>query len=139
MKTLISMFTMLICLFSLNAFSQAKRPKPEKKKTPNIVYIIADDMGYGELGCYGQEKIETPNLDALAKGGMRFTQHYAYPVCAPSRYLLMTGKNSGKAFIRGNHEWADRGDVWNFKAMEDNPYLEGQYPIPDSPLPLPKF
>ncbi|MBV8251513.1 MAG: sulfatase-like hydrolase/transferase [Chitinophaga sp.] len=73
-------------------------------------------MGYGELGSYGQQKIETPNFDALAKSGMRFTQHYAYPVCAPSRYLLMTGKNSGKAFIHGNDEWTARGAVWSFKA-----------------------
>ncbi|MDB5132970.1 MAG: N-acetylgalactosamine-6-sulfatase [Mucilaginibacter sp.] len=138
MKKTILVLASLICLFSINTFSQAKRAKPGKKKVPNIIYILADDMGYGELGCYGQEKIETPNIDALAKNGMRFTQHYAYPVCAPSRYLLMTGKNSGKAFIRGNHEWADRGDVWNFKAMEANPYLEGQYPVPDSTITIAK-
>lgn len=99
---------------------------------PNIVYILADDLGYGELGCYGQQKIETPNIDALAKEGKRFTQHYAFPVCAPSRYSLMTGIHSGKAYIRGNDEWGERGDVWDFKAMEANPFLEGQLPIPDS-------
>nr|WP_315814949.1 sulfatase-like hydrolase/transferase [Paraflavitalea speifideiaquila] len=65
---------------------------------------------------------------------MRFTQHYAFPVCAPSRYLLMTGKHSGRAYIRGNDEWGERGPVWNFKAMEENPFLEGQRPIPDSTL-----
>jgi arylsulfatase A-like enzyme len=110
----------------------------QTKAKPNIVYILADDLGYGELGSYGQQKIETPNLDELAKHGMRFTQHYAYPVCAPSRYGLMTGINSGKAFIRGNHEWGERGDVWNFKAMEENPFLEGQYPIPDSTVTIAK-
>ncbi|HVZ25916.1 MAG TPA: arylsulfatase [Sediminibacterium sp.] len=99
---------------------------------PNIVYIYADDLGYGDLGCYGQTKIETPNIDALAKEGKKFTQHYAFPVCAPSRYLLMTGTNSGKAYIRGNDEWGERGDVWNYQAMENNPFLEGQWPIPDS-------
>lgn len=108
--------------------------KDKAKKLPNIIYIYADDLGYGELGSYGQQKIETPNIDALAKNGMRFTQHYAFPVCAPSRCLLMTGKNSGKAYIRGNDEWAQRGDVWNFKAMEANPFLEGQLPIPDSTI-----
>ena len=108
------------------------------KAKPNIVYILADDLGYGELGSYGQQKIETPHLDELAKHGKRFTQHYAYPVCAPSRYGLMTGINSGKAFIRGNHEWGERGDVWNFKAMEENPFLEGQYPIPDSTVTIAK-
>lgn len=120
-----------------DGFKSAEAQSSTGKKY-NIVYILADDLGYGELGCYGQEKIETPNLDELAKGGMRFTQHYAFPVCAPSRYLLMTGKNSGKAFIRGNHEWGDRGDVWSFKAMEANPYLEGQYPIPDSTITIAK-
>ncbi|WP_443938030.1 arylsulfatase [Pedobacter sp. MW01-1-1] len=124
-----------ICLFfCFVAFAQktTKKAPTTKVNKPNIVYILADDMGYGELGSYGQEKIETPNLDLLAKGGMRFTQHYAYPVCAPSRYIFITGQNSGKAFIRGNHEWGERGPVWDFKAMEENPYLEGQFPIPDS-------
>ena len=109
------------------------------RQKPNIVYIFADDLGYGDLGCYGQTKIETPNIDALAKKGMLFTQHYVMPVCAPSRYCLMTGINSGKAFIRGNDEWTERGDVWNFKAMEENPSLEGQLPIPDSTITIAKL
>ncbi|PTT01280.1 N-acetylgalactosamine-6-sulfatase [Pedobacter sp. HMWF019] len=133
-------FLLSVVVFSVSLTSYAQKgSKHISSMKPNIVYILADDMGYGELGSYGQEKIETPNLDQLAKRGKRFTQHYAYPVCAPSRYLLMTGQNSGKAFIRGNHEWADRGDVWNFKAMEDNPYLEGQYPIPDSTITIAKI
>jgi arylsulfatase len=120
-------------LFSPSNFAQsANTPKP------NIVYILADDLGYGEPGCYGQQKIETPNIDQLAKEGKRFTQHYAFPVCAPSRYSLMTGINSGKAYIRGNDEWDERGDVWNFKAMEANPFLEGQRPIPDSTITIAK-
>jgi len=127
MKTF-SLF-LLLSVIAAHAFSQAAN-----NSKPNIVYILADDLGYGDVGCYGQQKIETPNIDALAKNGMRFTQHYAFPVCAPSRYLLMTGKNSGKAYIRGNDEWEERGDVWNFKAMEANPFLEGQRPIPDSTL-----
>lgn len=125
----------LVAAFLLVAFSavaQTNSSKSIKQKPPNIVYIYADDLGYGELGCYGQQKIETPNIDKLAKNGMRFTQHYAFPVCAPSRYSLMTGINSGKAYIRGNNEWEERGPVWNFKAMEENPFLEGQWPIPDS-------
>ncbi|MES1249178.1 MAG: sulfatase-like hydrolase/transferase, partial [Chitinophaga rupis] len=106
---------------------------------PNIVYILADDLGYGDLGCYGQEKIETPNIDRLAKEGMLFTQHYAEPLCAPSRYAIMTGRDGGKAYIRGNGEWAERGDIWNFKAMEANPSLEGQLPIPDSTVTIAKI
>lgn len=74
-------------------------------KRPNIIYIYADDLGYGELGCYGQEKIRTPNLDKLAKEGMRFTQHYSSsPVCAPARCMLLTGKHAGHAYIRSNSE-----------------------------------
>jgi len=70
---------------------------------PNIVFILADDLGYAELGCYGQEKIKTPNIDHLAAGGMRFTQHYSgAPVCAPARCTLLTGQNLAHAEIRGN-------------------------------------
>lgn len=70
---------------------------------PNIVFILADDLGYGDLGCYGQRRIRTPNLDALAQSGVRFTQAYAgATVCAPSRCSLMTGKHGGHATVRGN-------------------------------------
>ena len=72
---------------------------------PNIVYIIADDLGYAEVGCYGQKKIKTPNIDKLAAQGMKFTQHYSgNPVCAPSRCVLMTGKHSGHSQVRGNKQ-----------------------------------
>ncbi len=135
MKTKI-LFTFLCIAVARFCFAQTKN---EKRQRANIVYIFADDLGYGDLGCYGQTKIETPNIDALAKKGMVFTQHYVMPVCAPSRYCLMTGINSGKAFIRGNDEWAERGDVWNFKAMEENPSLEGQLPIPDSTVTIAKL
>ncbi len=102
---------------------------------PNIVYILADDLGYGELGAYGQEVIETPNLDSLAAAGMRFTDHYAgSAVCAPSRCVLMTGLHTGHAHIRGNDEWGERGEVWDYLAMFRDSTLEGQRPIPDSAL-----
>lgn len=75
------------------------------QERPNIVFILADDLGYGELGCYGQDKIKTPHLDQLAKQGMRFTQHYTgAPVCAPARCVLMTGRHLGHAEIRGNRD-----------------------------------
>ncbi len=131
------MKTVCFALFVFAIFSSGFFQKINKNK-PNIVYILADDLGYGDLGCYGQQQIETPNIDALAKSGKRFTQHYAAPVCAPSRYSLLTGINTGKAYIRGNDEWEERGDVWNFKAMEANPFLEGQRPIPDSTITLAK-
>ena len=105
----------------------------EKQNRPNIIYILADDLGYGELGVYGQELIETPHIDALANTGMRFLQHYSgSPVCAPARSVLMTGQHSGHTHIRGNDEWTERGDTWDYEAMFDNPFLEGQRPLPDS-------
>lgn len=74
-----------------------------QKKQPNIIFIMADDLGYGHLGCYGQDKINTPNLDQLAAEGMRFLQCYAgAPVCAPSRSCLMTGMHGGHTAVRGN-------------------------------------
>jgi arylsulfatase A-like enzyme len=105
----------------------------ETPKPPNIIYILADDLGYGELGVYGQKWIETPNLDALAANGMRFIRHYSgAPVCAPARCVLLTGQHSGHAFVRGNDEWGERGRVWDYQAMYDDPSLEGQRPLPDS-------
>ncbi len=85
--------------------SAAGRTWADEPAKPNIVFILADDLGYGELGCYGQEKIRTPNVDQLAKEGMRFLQHYTgAPVCAPARCVLMTGKHLGHAEIRGNRD-----------------------------------
>lgn len=82
--------------YSLNLFAQEK---------PNIIFIMADDLGYGDLGCYGQEKIQTPRIDQLAKEGMCFTDFYAgATVCAPSRCSLLTGKHNGHAHVRGNYE-----------------------------------
>ncbi len=73
------------------------------RKRPNVIFILADDLGYAELGSYGQKKVRTPNLDKLAAEGMRFTNHYCgQAVCAPSRCVLMTGKHTGHAYIRNN-------------------------------------
>jgi len=103
----------------------------EKKETrPNIIYILADDLGYGELDVYGQEKILTPNIDKLARSGMMFMQHYSgSPVCAPSRSVLLTGKHAGHTYIRGNDEWKERGEVWDYAKASADPNLEGQRPI----------
>jgi len=74
-----------------------------REKRPNIIFILADDLGYGDLGCYGQKTIRTPNLDRMVAEGMRFTDHYAgSTVCAPSRCALMTGLHTGHCWIRGN-------------------------------------
>jgi len=72
-------------------------------KRPNIIYVLADDLGYGDLSCYGQQTLKTPNLDRMAREGMRFTRHYAgSTVCAPSRCVLMTGLHTGHGRVRGN-------------------------------------
>src|SRR5262245_26650939 len=77
-------------------------PLPAAEK-PNVIFILADDLGYGDLGCYGQKRIQTPRLDRMAKEGMRLTQFYAgSTVCAPSRCALMTGLHTGHCLIRGN-------------------------------------
>lgn len=132
-SSIISILLLLVCsLYSCSEEAQ--------KTKPNVILIFADDLGYGELGSYGQTKIETPHLDKLAKGGMRFTQFYTgSPVCAPSRCILLTGKHSGHAAIRGNDEAGHRGDVWNFLAMAADPYLEGQAPMPKGTVIFPEL
>lgn len=93
------------------------------QQRPNIVFIFADDLGYGDIGCYGQQKIETPNIDKLAKEGLRFTQFYSgTTVCAPSRASLMSGMHTGHTAVRGN------------KGTEP----EGQTPLPDSVVTIAK-
>jgi arylsulfatase A-like enzyme len=101
-------FLILISIFALifsgcQNKSQKVMLSEDEGKQPNILFLLADDMGYGELGCYGQETIETPVLDNLAKQGMRFTEFYAgNAVCSPSRAVLLTGKSSSFNTIRGN-------------------------------------
>lgn len=93
--------------------------EPTRSRPPNIVFLLADDLGIGDLGCYGQRKIRTPHLDRLAAEGLRFTQHYSgNAVCAPSRCVLMTGRHPGHSIVRDNRE---------FKP-------EGQFPLPESTL-----
>lgn len=105
---------------------------------PNIIYIMCDDMGYGDLGCYGQPYISTPNIDSLANRGMRFTQAYAgSPVSAPSRASLMTGQHSGHCEVRGNKEyWRDvpmvkYGDNEDFSRVGQHPYDPSREILPE--------
>ncbi len=106
-------FASISIILSLNCFAQSK---------PNIIYIYADDMGYGELGAYGQTKIKTPNLDRMSAEGMRFTDHYSSaPVCAPARCMLLTGKHGGHTYIHGNYELGGFAD-----SLEG-----GQMPLPE--------
>ena len=115
MTTLKKTFLFLLNIAILICNAQENRVLDKSK--PNIIYILADDLGYGDLSSYGQEKFTTPNIDKLAKEGMLFTQHYSgSSVCAPSRTSLMTGLNTGHTPIRGN------------KGVEP----EGEYPIPNA-------
>ena len=92
-------------------------------RAPNIIYIMADDLGYGDLSCFGQTHFETPNIDRLAAEGITFTDYYAgSTVCAPTRCVLLTGMHTGHAFVRGNREV--------------NP--EGQAPMPADIVTLPR-
>ncbi|MFZ4766373.1 MAG: arylsulfatase, partial [Roseimicrobium sp.] len=116
------LFTSFVCLLAVAVWCSSSSAAESTRK-PNIVFIIADDLGWGDLGCYGQKIIKTPNLDRMAAEGMRFTQHYSgNAVCAPSRCVLMTGKHPGHAFIRDNRELKP----------------EGQWPIPDEEVTLPE-
>jgi arylsulfatase A len=111
-----------VFVFALSNAVQAAESDP-----PNIVYILADDLGYAELGCYGQQHIRTPNIDHLAREGIRFTQHYSgNAVCAPSRCCLLTGKHPGHAHVRNNR------NPQHLQHLKDQFGWEfpGQYPIP---------
>ena len=137
MKTLYHIFLIITILLFSGCTRNIKEKGPSK---PNIIFILADDLGYGELGCYGQELIETPNIDTLAATGMKFTQHYSgSPVCAPSRCVLLTGLHSGHAYIRGNDEWSERGMVWDYRAMIADSTLEGQRPLPEGTITIGKL
>lgn len=106
-RMMVLMTVMIICGACRNNGKQASKTETAK---PNIIYILADDLGYGDLSCYGQKRFLTPNIDRMAKEGMTFTQHYAgCPVCAPSRSSLMTGLHTGHTPIRGNKEWKPEG------------------------------
>src|SRR5262249_4378896 len=101
-------------------------------RKPNVVFILADDLGYGDVGCYGQKQIKTPSLDQMATEGMRFTQAYAgASVCAPSRCVLMTGMHVGHARVRGNIEAVQPGaalaaeDVTIARVLKDAGYTTG--------------
>ena len=106
---------------------------------PNIIYIMCDDMGYGDLGCYGQPYIQTPHLDQMAKEGMRFTQAYAgSPVSAPSRASFMTGQHSGHCEVRGNKEYWRNAPTVMYGNNKDYSIV-GQHPYDPEHIILPEI
>lgn len=122
MKNLILKIATAVVLAGVVVFAASAQNKKTLKK-PNIILILADDLGVGDVGCYGQQKIATPNIDLLAKQGMRFRQFYAgTSVCAPSRASLMTGLHTGHTVVRGNRGFEP----------------EGQYPLADTSLTIAK-
>ncbi|MFT5464309.1 MAG: arylsulfatase A, partial [Planctomycetota bacterium] len=127
---LLSFATATACASSDRELSSAAREQAQAR--PNIILISADDLGWGELGCYGQEWIKTPAVDRLAREGMRFLDFYSgAPVCAPARAMLMTGKHSGQSFVRDNGNPGERG-----KPRPEELHFPGQFPLPDAEVTL---
>lgn len=128
----ISLFSSIILLSSLSAYGQ-------QETKPNILFILCDDMGYGDLGCYGQPYIRTPNLDNMAKEGMRFTQAYAgSPVSAPSRASFMTGQHTGHCEVRGNKEYWKNVPMVAYSNNTDYS-IAGQHPYDPDHIILPEI
>ncbi|WP_372756129.1 arylsulfatase [Mariniflexile sp.] len=109
----------LFLVFVLSFFSCKGQVIEKSKEKPNIIFVMADDLGYGDLGCFGQTKIKTPNLDKMASEGVMFTNHYSgSTVCMPSRASLLTGYDQGHATVRGNPTWTQSGTPVNLKPNE---------------------
>lgn len=115
----------LLLFFTLTNFAQ-KKTEIDLKPKPNIIYILADDLGYGDIGVYGQTKIKTPFIDKLAVEGMRFTNHYSgQTVCSPSRCALMTGKHMGNASVTRNGQLLNPDDVTIAELLKTAGYKTG--------------
>ncbi|UCS92791.1 arylsulfatase [Echinicola marina] len=125
MKNILYIVFGFAILMGFSSCQKTKKKEAGHMKRPNIIYIYADDLGFGEIGPNGQDKIKTPNLDKMAQEGMLFNQHYtASPVCAPARCALLTGMHTGHSYIRGNKPVLPA----SFTDEVEN----GQQPIPDS-------
>lgn len=119
-----------LCSLSLHA---------QQSDKPNIIFILCDDMGYGDLACYGQKYINTPNIDRMASEGMLFTQAYAgSPVSAPSRSTIMTGQHSGHTHVRGNKEYWRKSGTMKYKENTDY-VVSGQEPYDPNHIILPEI
>lgn len=123
--------TLLLSALSANA--------QKKNARPNIIFILCDDMGYGDLGCYGQPFIRTPHIDAMASEGIRFTQAYAgSPVSAPSRASFMTGQHSGHCEVRGNKEYWGNSPIIMYGNNKEYSVV-GQHPYDPDHIILPEI
>ncbi|MEX1228834.1 MAG: arylsulfatase [Planctomycetaceae bacterium] len=127
---LAALSAIVLSVFSSSATDAALRQTSKNNRPPNIVLILADDLGYGGLGCYGQEKIRTPHVDRLAAGGMKFTRAYAGShVCQPSRCVLMTGLHTGHAAVRANDvdQMLEEHDVTVAEVLHRQGYVNGLF------------
>lgn len=130
----IKTFVAIGCVAAYSLSSCTKKQQP-----PNVVIIMCDDMGYGDLGCYGQRLINTPNIDEMARHGMRFTQAYAgSPVSAPSRASMMTGQHTGHCEVRGNKEYWPGSPKVKYGVNEEYS-LSGQHPYDPDRTILPEI
>lgn len=122
--------SLMSCVPTIVTITAIETYNHQHKKNPNVIFILADDMGYADLSCQGQTKFSTPNIDSLASRGITFTQHYSgSSVSAPSRSCLITGQHTGHTIIRGNKELPEEGqhpmpkDTYTiFKMLKDNGY-----------------
>lgn len=120
-------------------FTVAGNVYAQKNSKPNIIYIMCDDMGYGDLACYGQPYISTPNIDRMAEEGMRFTQAYAgSPVSAPSRAAFMTGQHTGHCEVRGNKEYWRNAPTVMYGENKDYA-VAGQHPYDPEHVIIPEI
>ena len=120
LKSLAKTIQLLLILGAIGGLNPATSVAEER--LPNVIFVMADDLGYGDLGCYGQKLIKTPNLDQMAREGMRFRQFYAgNTVCAPSRCVLMTGLHMGHAHVRGN-----AGGEMSIQSLRDSDFTVGE-------------
>ena len=111
----------------------------EADKSPNVIFILCDDLGYGDIGAYGQQYIRTPRLDSMASQGIRFTQAYAgSPVSAPSRATLMTGQHTGHTEVRGNKEYWKNAPMIQYGKSEEFATV-GQHPYDTARMILPEI
>ena len=130
----------LFCGLGALAVTAQANAQQTKAKRPNIIYIMCDDMGYGDLGCYGQKLIATPRIDRMAAEGMRFTQAYAgSPVSAPSRATFMTGQHSGHTLVRGNKEYWNSGNLNMTYGVNTDYSLVGQHPYDPDHVIIPEI
>ena len=131
-RTVLAAFVLAVAALAASASAQ---DPATRKRPPNVVFVLADDLGYRELGCFGQQKIRTPRIDAIAADGMRLLRHYSgSPVCAPSRSVLMSGKHPGHAAVRDNKEakpegqWpTPAGEALLPQALRDAGYATGAF------------